>query len=107
MDFRKALSQAANADIVYCDPPYVPLTATASFTSYAAAGFTEEDQKDLCKLALAARDRGAIVAISNHDTPFTRTLYKAATRVESLMVSRTISCDGQNRNKAKELIAIF
>ena len=107
MDFRRALSQAGKSDIVYCDPPYVPLTATASFTNYAAAGFTEEDQRDLCKMAEAARNRGAIVAISNHDTAFTRELYKGATKIESLMVSRTISCDGQNRKKAKELIAVF
>ncbi len=107
LDFRDALSRAGDADVVYCDPPYVPLTATASFTNYAAGGFGEKDHRDLYALAIDASSRGALVVVSNHDTPFTRNLYQGTTRLESMMVSRTISCDGQNRNKAKELIAVF
>jgi len=106
MDFRKALPKAKKGDVVYCDPPYVPLTATASFTNYAAGGFSEQDQRDLHTLALEASDRGAFVVISNHDTQFTESLYRGAW-LKRVMVSRTISCDGQNRNKAKELIAVF
>ena len=34
-DFQVALNQAPADDIVYCDPPYVPLSETASFTAYA------------------------------------------------------------------------
>jgi DNA adenine methylase len=107
MDFREALAEAGEGDVVYCDPPYVPLTATSNFTSYAAGGFGKQDQQDLQKAALDAAARGAVVLISNHDTPFTQELYQGAKRVESMLVSRTISCDGQNRNKAKELIAVF
>jgi DNA adenine methylase len=106
MDFRKALPKAGQGDVVYCDPPYVPLTATASFTNYAAGGFSEKDQRDLHTLALEASERGAFVMISNHDTQFTERLYKGAW-LKRVMVSRTISCDGQNRKKAKELIAVF
>jgi len=107
LDFRKALPQAGEGDVVYCDPPYTPLTATANFTNYAAGGFGQQDQRDLHALALAASERGAFVVISNHDTEFTQGLYKGAARLEEVLVSRTISCDGQNRNKAKELIAVF
>jgi DNA adenine methylase len=107
MDFRKALAQAGEGDVVYCDPPYVPLTATSNFTSYAAGGFGTQDQRDLQKVAVEAAERGAVVLISNHDTPFTQDLYQGANWVKSVMVSRTISCDGQNRNKAKELIAVY
>ena len=106
LDFRQALARAGDGDVVYCDPPYVPLTATASFTSYAAGGFSKKDQEDLHQLAVEASGRGAVVILSNHDTPFTRKLYHGA-KLEFRLVSRTISCDGQNRNKAKELIAVF
>ena len=106
-DFRAALSKAGAGDVVYCDPPYVPLSATASFTNYASGGFSETDHKELYRFALEASERGAVVVLSNHDTPFTRGLYRGATQVVARMVSRTISCDGQNRNKAKELIAVF
>ncbi|HTD66396.1 MAG TPA: Dam family site-specific DNA-(adenine-N6)-methyltransferase [Candidatus Limnocylindria bacterium] len=105
-DFRVVLSKAGDGDVVYCDPPYVPLTATASFTNYAAGGFSGEDQEDLRKLALEASERGAVVILSNHDTPVTRKLYRQA-QVTEVMVSRTISCDGRNRNKVKEIIAVF
>ena len=107
LDFRTALASAGQGDVVYCDPPYVPLTPTASFTSYAAGGFSQQDQRDLHALALAASKRGATVVLSNHDTSFTRELYTDASRLEPLMVSRSISCNGQNRNKAKELLAVF
>nr|WP_082890671.1 Dam family site-specific DNA-(adenine-N6)-methyltransferase [Eikenella longinqua] len=34
-DFQTALNRADADDMVYCDPPYVPLSETASFTAYA------------------------------------------------------------------------
>ena len=34
-DFQVALNRAGDDDIVYCDPPYIPLSETASFTAYA------------------------------------------------------------------------
>ena len=34
-DFQVALNQAQADNIVYCDPPYVPLSETTSFTAYA------------------------------------------------------------------------
>ena len=33
-DFQTALDWANDDDVVYCDPPYVPLSETASFTAY-------------------------------------------------------------------------
>ena len=107
-DFRDILGQAGAGDVVYCDPPYVALTRTANFTSYAAGGFSDRDQRDLNDHALAASQRGAVVIVSNHDTAETRKLYRHADRtITDVMVSRTISCNGENRNKVKEIIAIF
>nr|WP_274585404.1 Dam family site-specific DNA-(adenine-N6)-methyltransferase [Neisseria sp. 51.81]MDD9328310.1 Dam family site-specific DNA-(adenine-N6)-methyltransferase [Neisseria sp. 51.81] len=37
-DFQTALDVANDDDMVYCDPPYVPLSETASFTAYAKGG---------------------------------------------------------------------
>ena len=106
-DFREVIKEAGAGDVVYCDPPYVPLSASASFTSYSAGGFRPQDQQDLAELCEKAAARGAVVLVSNHDTAFTRTLYKNADEVVEILVSRTISCDGENRNKAMELIARF
>lgn len=106
-DFRLTLAEAGDGDVVYCDPPYVPLSATASFTSYATGGFGAKDQRELVCCCLAATRRGATVLISNHDTPETRQLYKDAKIIVPLSVQRRISCHGAERHKARELLALF
>lgn len=105
-DFRTVMRQAQAGDVVYCDPPYVPLSATANFTDYAAGGFGPKDQQDLAQLAAELGDRGIPVLISNHATAFTEAAYAAA-NVERIDVRRFISCDGENRGTATEVLALF
>ncbi|MCL6634063.1 MAG: Dam family site-specific DNA-(adenine-N6)-methyltransferase, partial [Alicyclobacillus herbarius] len=92
-DFRQVMEEAVVGDVIYCDPPYVPLSATSNFTDYAADGFTTRDQADLARLATQLGERGIPVLISNHATEFTTAAYAAA-EVEHFPVRRTISCDG-------------
>lgn len=104
--FPDILAAAVPGDVVYCDPPYVPLSATANFTSYHAGGFSAADQQALAETARALAAAGIPVIVSNHDTPFTREVYAGA-RFVSFDVQRYISRNGQNRGKARELLAIF
>jgi len=107
LGFEAVLEQCAAGDVVYCDPPYVPLSATASFTAYApAAPFRSEEQAHLALCAGAAARRGATVIISNHDTPETRQIYGKHI-IETIEVRRSISCKGNQRTKAAEIIAVF
>lgn len=106
-DFRSVIAKAGTGDFVYCDPPYVPASSTANFTAYSKGGFSTEDQQALVDVAIAATTRGAVVAISNHDTPVTKALYKEATTLRYFDVPRRISCDGENRVDAKEVMAVF
>lgn len=92
--------------VFYCDPPYTPLNKTSNFTNYSQFQFTLEQQKQLAILAEKLSRKGAKVIISNHDTPFTRAIYKKA-RIKRLQVRRSISCKGSRRGKAAELIAVF
>ena len=105
-DFAATMAIAQPGDVVYCDPPYVPLSTTANFTSYSAERFGAAEQEQLARLAADLAERGVTVVISNHDTPFTRAIYARA-RLTSLQVQRSISCDGANRTRADELIAVF
>jgi DNA adenine methylase len=50
-DFVTARSAAQPGDVVYCDPPYVPLSATANFTSYSVLPFGADEQAKLATLA--------------------------------------------------------
>ena len=105
-DFGNIMDDAKSGDVVYADPPYVPLTPTASFAAYLAGGFGLPEQLRLAEAARRCQRRGIKVVISNHDTPLTRELYAGA-RVESFPVRRRISRDATNRAPAQELLAVF
>ena len=108
-DFQSIINGAKEGDVIYCDPPYVPLSATSNFTTYSAGGFSEEDQIRLATLAKASASRGVPVLISNHCTKFTDSLYQNANakKIVKLSVRRLISCNGNNRQNADELLALF
>ncbi len=107
MDFREVFAGVRPGDAVYCDPPYVPLSATARFTAYNGGAFTVRDQEDLAALARrACEDLGATVVVSNHDTPLTRRLYEGA-RLVSFDVRRVISCRAEGRGSVRVLFAVF
>lgn len=106
MDFQKVISRAKADDVIYCDPPYVPVSKTANFTAYSAGGFSELEQVSLSKLAEEMKSKGIPIVISNHYTPITKKLYKAA-RKYKFPVQRMISCNGEKREKAMEILAVY
>jgi DNA adenine methylase len=67
---------ARAGDFVYFDPPYAPLSRTASFTSYTGAGFSAEDQKRLQQLAIVLASRGCFVLLSNSTADEIAALYE-------------------------------
>lgn len=105
-DFLTTLSKAQPGDVVYCDPPYVPLSKTANFTNYSAGGFSHDQQVLLAETAGKLAAKGITVVISNHDTEFTRSAYQKAS-ISSFSVQRFISCNATRREKAAEVLAIF
>ena len=106
--YRDTFTRANAGDVVYCDPPYVPLSKTASFTSYAGNGFGLDEQADLANAAEAVSgDKSIAVLLSNHDTIWTRKIYEHATKTKSIKVARTISQKGTKRKKVAELLALY
>ena len=106
--YRQTFARAENGDVIYCDPPYVPLSKTASFTSYAGNGFGLDEQADLANAAEEVSENGTIsVVISNHDTIWTRKIYEHAVKIKSLKVARTISQSANKRKKVAELLALY
>ncbi len=102
-DFRDTFKELTEQDIVYCDPPYVPLSDTANFTSYTQEGFSLKDQQDLLTCAKNASIQGIPVVISNHECSFVMNNYDA--EITSVDVRRSISC--KERKKVKEVLAVF
>lgn len=93
--------------VFYCDPPYVPMSATMSDINYTGEGFPYEKQQELVECAMAAREVGAMVLISNHDNEVTRDLYKDADEIVEIQAFRSISRKGGERGMVKELLAIY
>ena len=102
-DFEDAVKTAVKDDFVYFDPPYIPLTETASFTSYTSDGFNIEDQKRLRDVFFGLSNSGVKVMLSNSDTELTRELYKKA-NIHEVQANRAINSIGSKRGKVGELI---
>lgn len=106
LDFETMMMSARTGDVIYCDPPYLPLTATSNFTSYSAGGFGIDEQVRLAKVAAKVAKKGVMTVISNHYHPFILEIYQEA-HIETFPVRRFISCNGSNRNEVLEILAIF
>lgn len=101
--FDALLEQARPGDFVYFDPPYEPVSRTASFTSYATDGFSQEDQRRLRDLFVELDQRGAKLMLSNSDVPFIRELY-ADYRIDTIWAGRAINSDASKRGKVAEVV---
>ena len=64
-DFEAALKVTNQGDFVYLDPPYHPVSSTASFTSYTQSDFEFSDQKRLFAKFKALDKKGVNVLLSN------------------------------------------
>jgi DNA adenine methylase len=102
-DFDDALATVRAGDFVYLDPPYHPLSRTASFTDYHGAGFGESEQRRLAESFAGLAGRGVSVVASNSDTPLIRELY-AGFEIEVVMAKRAINSKADARGKVHELI---
>ena len=106
--YRNVIDNAENNDVIYCDPPYVPLSKTSNFTSYAGNGFGLDEQADLANAAEEIITKANVnVLVSNHDTIWTRKIYEHADSIKSIQVARTISQKGGGRKKVAELLAFY
>ena len=105
-NFENVMQKAKPGDIIYCDPPYVPLSKTANFTQYSDKAFSLQQQQRLADMAFSLALKRIPVIISNHNIGFTRKLYQAA-KLKKFTVPRLISCKGNLRHPAKELLAIY
>ncbi|MCS6888773.1 DNA adenine methylase [Chloroflexus sp.] len=104
-DFAAVLDQAQPGDFIYFDPPYVPVSSTASFTSYTRRGFDEAEQRRLAAVFHQLAERNCYVMLSNSSTTLAHQLYAKAREVDVVLASRKINCDGKRRGLVEELIA--
>jgi DNA adenine methylase len=102
-DFAAIAERAEANDVVYFDPPYVPLNPTSDFVSYTSKGFGLKDQEKLARLFTALAKRGVKVLASNSDTETVRQLYEGFD-INEVKARRSINSKGTKRGPVGEVL---
>jgi DNA adenine methylase len=105
LDFREIGHIAQPGDFWYFDPPYHPISATASFTNYTAPSFKENDQRDLAAVYQRLSEKGCYCMLSNSYTPLIFKLYKHF-RIETVQAIRAINSDVNGRGEIQEVMVL-
>ena len=109
-DFSEVKKDIKENSFVYFDPPYRPISKTASFTSYSKFNFQDDEQLKLASLFYELDQQGHKLMLSNSDPKntnpeddFFETIYSAynITRVDA---KRSINSNGSKRNSIKEIV---
>lgn len=74
-DYADVLRALPKGAFAYLDPPYDPVSDTASFTGYAMGGFGRQDQIALRDRCAELTGRGVKFMLSNSNTGFIQSLY--------------------------------
>ena len=104
-DFAAAPATATDGDFVYFDPPYVPLSETASFTSYTAQDFGMAEQERLARTARQLACQGATVILSNSGHPDVAEMYASQEfQLNEVQVRRAINSNAAQRGPVREYL---
>lgn len=109
-DYRESADFIDENTFVYFDPPYRPITDTASFTAYTENLFSDDEQIELARFVDDMHRKGAKVVISNSDPKNSNTeddffdnIYSAH-KIKRVEATRMINCNSEARGKIKELL---
>lgn len=109
-DYRKSRNFIDGDTFVYFDPPYRPLNATSSFTSYTENEFDDVAQRQLAEYVQELDMIGARIIVSNSDPKnidpndkFFDDLYSHQ-KINRVSASRMINSNADSRGKINELL---
>jgi DNA adenine methylase len=109
-DFTKCDKFVDDKTFTFFDPPYRPLSKTASFNSYSKESFGDTKQEELAKFYRYLANKGAFLMLSNSDPKNTNpdddffdNLYKDF-NIERVKASRAINSNGAKRGQIFELL---
>lgn len=109
-DFEETINFSKKETLFYLDPPYKPLTATSSFTSYTKNRFDDSEQIRLKGFCDNLNKKGFKWIMSNSDTNLCKTdsdffddLYKKY-EIDRVVARRMINSNSSKRGKLTELL---
>ncbi|MCC6520770.1 DNA adenine methylase [Candidatus Nomurabacteria bacterium] len=107
-DYKAVLQKAKKGDFIYFDPPYYPVSKTASFTGYTKDAFLDKEQIELRDTFFELHKRGCFVMLSNSDTPFINKIYSELKdkkiTINIVEAGRAINSKGTGRGKITEVL---
>lgn len=102
-DFENSIKGIRKGCFVYFDPPYDPISDSASFTGYVKGGFGKSEQVRLKKLCDKLNARGIKFLLSNSSTDFIHDLYKEY-KIDFVSARRLINSDSKKRGGVNEVL---
>jgi len=109
--FLEAAAIAETGDFLYVDPPYAPLSDTASFTAYTSPRFGADEQRALQQMVMTLARRGCQVLLSNSTAPAIAELYDrnqearaAGLRARRVPARRAINSNAALRGPVEEYV---
>ena len=102
-DFAQTLRRVEPGGFAYLDPPYDPVSDTASFTGYNKGGFGQDEQRRLKDCCDDLTRRGVRFMLSNSATDFIKNLY-ADYRITIVKAKRAINSDASKRGEIEEVL---
>lgn len=102
-DFAETLKRVEKGSFVYLDPPYDPVSDTASFTGYNKGGFDRNEQERLKLCCDKLTESGIKFMLSNSATDFIKDLYKDY-YINIVKAKRTINSDASKRGAVEEVL---
>lgn len=107
-DYKAVLKKAKKGDFVYFNPPYYPVSKTASFTSYTKYVFLDKEQIELRDTFVELHKRGCFVMLSNSDAPFINEIYSGikGVKISKVDAGRAINSKASGRGKIKEVLVV-
>ena len=116
-DWSETMSLVENGDLVYVDPPYLPLKDDEYvFRDYSGEGFSDKTHEDLARSCAEAAARGAKVIISNNYSKRIEAMYRKAARdagarmarARKIKLKRTMKkVSGGQREQVEEILVFM
>lgn len=111
-DYRKTLAHVSGSAFFYIDPPYRPISKTASFNAYAPEAFGDDEQIALKEFCDGLSAKGYRWLLSNSDPKnenpqdnFFDDLYKGkSVYIKRVKAKRTINANAAKRGEIRELL---
>lgn len=105
-DFEYVVDNSERGDLCYFDPPYLPISDTAHFTSYSKDGFSYQDHLRLKELCISLDEKGVFFVLSNSYVKELITKYEQVDqfRILTVQAKRTINSDASNRGLITEIL---